>query len=826
MDKLLGDLKFAARWLRRSPGFVTVAVASLGIGIAFNATLFAVVDAILLRPLPVRAPEQLVDIYTSGSDADPWNTSSHPDYLDLKARTQVFTDIAGHSAMIAAVRHGDRARLVFGEVVTGNFFQVLGVPAFIGRTLLPSDDTQGAERVAVISHRYWTREFGASADAVGRTLRIGTQPYTIVGIAPETFTGMVPMLSAEMWVATAWVEEIEPAGITDVVPSPGARTRLERRGYRWMFLKGRLKDGLTVDRANADLDVLTAQLREQYPATNKNRRTSLKLTNDVRLHPAADGPITAAAAGLMIAVGLVLAIACANVASMLLARASARQKEISIRLAVGASRVDLVRQLLVESLLLSLTGGVAGVVLAAWAIRAIGLVEPPIQLPLSLDLRLDHRVLLFSFAVSALAGVMAGMMPALKTSCPSIVEDLRGGVTLASAAGRRWTLRDGLVVAQMAVTVVLLVSAALLTRSLAAAQRADVGFRTDGLAVLGMDLDTAGYDREQGRLFYRTALDRLRTLPGVEQAALSSRLPFSMNFNVEQIWVPGYHQPGDRGSATHNARVSTEYFETLGIPLLEGRLFTDADTPDTPAVIVINETMARRYWPKHSAIGKRVRIRDDAGPVHEVIGVVANYKVQTVGEADKPYMHFAYSQQPGLHQVMVVRGRGDAQALLAQVRRELLSMERNLLFLDNQTMNAQIAATLYPMRGGASLLTGAGAMAMLLAAIGLYGVIAYSVERRTREIGIRMALGSARAGVVGLIMRQGLTVAAAGLLVGCAIAIVVARTLSGVLYGVSAADPIAWAGVIAVLLSTAAIANVFPAARAAHVDPNVALRSE
>jgi predicted permease len=452
--------------------------------------------------------------------------------------------------------------------------------------------------------------------------------------------------------------------------------------------------------------------------------------------------------------------------------------------------------------------------------------EPPIQLPLSLDLRLDHRVLLFSFAVSTMAGVIAGLMPALKGSSRSIVQDLRGGITAASAAGRRWTLRDGLVAGQMAVTVVLLICAALLTRSLSAAQGADVGFRSGGLAVLSLDLQSAGYDRDRAHVFYRAALDRLRALPGVQQAALASRLPFSINFNVEQIWVPGYHQPGDRGTPTHNVRVSSGYFEALGVPRLEGRLFSEADTPDSPLVLVINETMARRYWPTESAIGKRVRIRDDAGPLYEIVGVVANHKVQTVGEADKPYMHFAYSQQPGPYQVMVVRGRGDAHALLAQVRRELLSLERNLLFLDNQTMDDQIAATLYPMRVGASLLGGAGAIAMLLAAIGLYGVIAYSVARRTREIGIRMALGSARGGVVRLIMRQGLTVAAVGLIVGFALAVVVTRALSAILYGISAADPVAWGGAAAVLLSIAALANVFPAHRAARVDPNVALRAE
>jgi predicted permease len=678
----------------------------------------------------------------------------------------------------------------------------------------------------MISHRYWMREYGGALDAIGRAIRIGNQSYTIVGVAPDAFKGMVPMLASDLWVATAWVGEVEPAGIIDSVPSPGARTRLERRGYRWMFLKGRLKDGVTFEQARADVDVISAQLNGEYPATNKDRRASMKRTEEVRLHPAADGPVAAAAAGLMVAVGLVLAIACANVASMLLARASARQQEIGIRLAVGASRADLVRQLLVESALLAIAGGAAGVLLAAWAVSVLGVMQPPIDLPLSIDLRLDGRVLLFAFGVSALAGIVAGLMPALKSSSRSLVRDLRGGATLASAAGRRWTLRDGLVAGQMAVTAVLLVCAGLLTRSVMAAQRADVGFRTDGLAIVGMDLGVAGYSPEQGRQFYRTALDRLRTLPGVRQAALSSRLPFSINFNVEQVWIPGVHRPGDRGAATQNARVSAGYFDTLGIPLVEGRVFSDADTPGSPLVAVINEAMARRYWPDASALGKRIRLRDESGPVFEVIGVAANHKVRTVGEADVPYMHFAYSQQPSLYQNVVVRGSGDAEALLAQVRRELVALERGLLFVGTQTMDAQIAATLWPMRVGATLLSGAGLVAMTLAAIGLYGVIAYSVARRTREIGIRIALGAERRRVLAFVMRQGLAVAVAGLIAGMAIALVVTRTFAGILYGVPATDPAAWGGAVLVLLTIAALANVVPAARAARVEPTVALRAD
>jgi putative ABC transport system permease protein len=318
----------------------------------------------------------------------------------------------------------------------------------------------------------------------------------------------------------------------------------------------------------------------------------------------------------------------------------------------------------------------------------------------------------------------------------------------------------------------------------------------------------------------------LRGVPGVQQAAVASRLPFSLNFNVEKIWVPGFHEPGDRGTAVHNARVSAEYFETIGIPVIEGRLFTDADTPDSPPVLVVNDTLARRYWPKESAIGKRIRLRDDRGPLFEIVGVVASHKVQTVGEADKPYMHFAYSQQPSLYQEMIVRGRGDADALLATLRRELRAMEPELLFMGGQTMGTQIAATLYPMRIGATLLGGAGIVAMMLAAIGLYGVIAYSVARRTREIGIRMALGAARSSVLALIMRQGLTVAASGLLVGCLLALLAVRAMSGALYGISAADPVAWGSAAVLLLAIATVANVIPARRAARVEPTTALRTD
>lgn len=826
MRDLFQDARFALRWMRRSPGFTVTAVASIAVAIGIYAALFAVVDALLLRPLPVRAPDRLVSLYTSGSDGEPWNTTSYPDLMDLRAQNAVFEGVAGHCAMIAAVNLADTTRLTLGEIVTGNYFQVLGVPAAAGRTLLPADDRPGAERVAMVSHRYARREFGAAASAIGRTLRMRGQAYTIVGVVPSGFSGILSILSPDLWVAAANLEEVEPAGIIDVVPSPGARTKLERRGYRWMFVTARLKDGISIDQARANVDTLMRGLAATYTTTNKDRRASLIATKNLRLHPQADQALGLAAIGLMAAVGLVLLVACANVAGMLLARASARQKEISVRLAVGATRGRLVRQLVTESLLLSLAGAAGGILIALSLTRAIGGIELPIPIPLSLNLRVDGRVLLFTIAVSAIAGLLAGIMPALRATSTDLTSAMKGGAAAARAGRFRWSLRDTLVAAQIAVTAVLVVTAGLLGRSLLTMQGTNVGFRSDGIALLSTDPAMVRYDDARSRRFYEQALDRIRALPGVRSAALASRAPLSINFNIEQFHVPGVPSKDDRGFPIANARVSPEYFATLGIPILEGRGFTEADKPESPRVIVVNETLARRFFPGQSAIGKRLYLRNAAGPAFDIVGVVADHKVQTVTEAPQPYVHFSTTQQFNSYQVVMARGHGDASRLLADMRRELLALEPSLVFLDNQTMEAQVALTMLPARATAWLVAVVGAIGLLLAAVGLYGVIAYAVTRRTREIGTRMALGAQKRQVVGLVMRHGFVVTAVGLTAGLALAAAVVRTIAGVLYGISAADPAAWLVATLVLAGTASLANLVPALRAARVDPMLALRAE
>jgi predicted permease len=827
LESLLADIRFALRWLRKSPGFTLVAVASLAIGIGFNTALFALVDALLFKPLPVAAPEQLVDVFTSDSTGrSAYSTSSYPDYLDLRAQNEVFDGLVGYSPMLAALNLDNRSRLAMGEIVTGNYFQVFGVHAALGRTILPEDDTATAPRVAMVSHRYWTRELGSAPDAIGRAIRIRGSAYTIVGVAPAGFSGMVPVLSPEMWITATASLDVEPVGMHDTVPSPTGTTRLDRRADRWLFMRGRLKPGLSLEQARANVTLLMSRLEAANPITNKGRRSTLRSTNDVHFHPAADPIVVPIAAGLMTVVGLVLLIACANVASMLLARASSRQKEIGIRLAIGASRARLVRQLITESVLISLFGAVGGVLLALWLTSVVASLSLPLPIPLAFDLHIDARVLAFTLVATFAAGLIAGVAPAIQASKPNLVADLRGETFASHAAGRRWTLRDALVAGQMAVTALLLVIAALLTRSLVAAQRTSAGFAVNSLAIVSTDTSMLRYSEERSRQFYEQAQDRIRSIPGVESAGLATRVPLQMNANRWEIWVPDRHGVGEHGDVIEVTTVSADYFKTLGVAIVEGRGFTSADRPETPRVAVVNETFARRYWPGQTAIGQLIHSRGSEGPAFQIVGVAADHKVLTLSEPPTPFLHVSRTQRPNSYSAIIARTRGDANTLLRDMRRELLALEPNLVFVENQTMEAEVDATLFPMRASAWLVSGVGAIAMLLAGIGLYGVIAYSVARRTREIGIRMALGARPAAVVRLVLHQGLVVAAAGLVAGGLLAAVAARAIAGVLYGISASDPVSWLAAVAVLLGASALANLVPAWRAACVAPSEALRTE
>jgi predicted permease len=827
VDTLLKDMRYALRGLSRSPGFFAVAILSLALGVGVNTAMFSLVDALLLRPLPVTSPATLVDVFTSGDTGEDYATSSYADFTDVAAQNTVFSDMTAYSPMMAPLALGDRSRVALGQIVTGNHFTLLGIQPQVGRLLAPSDDTAGAERVVVLSDRTWRREYGADPAIVGRAITLRGQSYTVAGVAPPSFTGVVPLLAPELWLPMVHAEEIDPIGISNNVPGPG-RTRLERRGMRWLFIKGRLKDGVTPAQANANLALIGQQLTAAFPQTNRDARLSGVPSQDVRmLVPQAGGVLSMGAAGVMAIVGLVLLIACANVAGMLLARASARRREISVRLAVGASRGRLVQQLLVEGLILGVFGATASVA-CAWALmRALTGIELPLPVDVALDLRLDARVLTFTLAIAAVTGMLSSLLPALKASRPNLVGDLRGEAPAARVGGRRWALRDGLVVAQVALTAVLLVVAGLLLRSLGASQRAEVGFDPRGLAAVAFDTDMMRYEPERGLEFWRTARARIEALPEVTAAAtVTPTLPFTFNFSQEEIRVDNRtYGEGQRGETTENVAISPGYLATLGVRVIEGRDVSAADIQGAPDVAVVNETMARRFWPGESAVGHTITVAT-TGRTFRVIGVNADHKQHGVLERPAPFVYFAAAQRPSRYNFLVARTRGDANTLVTAMRRELLALEPGLVIMDASTMQSHMAASLMPARVGAMLAAAFGGLGTLLAAIGLYGVIAFSVARRTKEIGLRMALGAEPGGVLAMVMRQGFTLVAVGLAVGALLAGGVATVLQGLLYGVTPFDPWAWTAAVGAMLSAGALANAIPARRAMRVQPLTALRTD
>jgi predicted permease len=827
VENVLKDLQFGVRLLRRTPAFAAVAVLSLGLGIGVNTAMFSVVNAVLFAPVPVEDPTRLVEIYTSAVADMPYLPASHPDFLDLRGSTDAFTGLAAHSLVRGLYKRGqDRAELVLGEVVTDNYFELLGVRPALGRGFLPEENrTELSHPVAVLSHRFWQKRLGGDPRVLQTPVELSGVTYTVVGVAPPGFTGVVPGLEAEFWAPLMMVEKLTFNGIQSQTPSPGD-TRVAQRGTRWLFVKGRLAPGRTVEEARAQVATVVARLAIEHGEVNKDLKGALLPARAVRFHPMIDGVLTPAAAILMGAVGLVLLVACANVANMLIARAAARRREIAVRMAIGAGRGRLVSQLLAESVVLASLGGLVGLGLAFWAGRVLSAVQPPLPLPLTFDFAIDLRVLAFAVLASVATTVLFGLAPALQATRRDLVAALRGTAGATGPARRGLHLRDVLAAGQMALSLVLLVAGALLLRGLQQADRIPPGFDPDRIAALSFNLKVNGYSKEQATAFQRTMVERLRALPGIEEVALVSRAPLGSDINMEGIRVPGHHGPDDPPTTIDATYVEPAYFAALGLTLKEGRGFTEDDRPGSPAVVIVNEAMARRFWPGRSPIGARIHTEGLAGAGIEVVGVVADYKVRDVGEAPRPYLHFAWRQDPRREATIVARTQGPAAASLLALRGAVLELEPAIVFSEEGTGRDVLALTLAPARAGAVLLGCFGALALVLAAIGLYGVVAYSVAQRTREVGLRMALGATTAQVMGMVVAGGMRLAAAGVAAGVLVSIGVTRVLSALLYGVSSVDPLAFAGAAGVLLAVALAANLAPARRATRIQPMAALRHD
>ena len=823
MSSFLRDLRQGARQLIRRPGFSAAAIASLALGIGLNTTLFSVVNGVLLRNSPISQPDRLVEIYTGLTDDFPQLTTSYLDYVDIRREASALKGIAA-SAYVRGILSSEPPALVTGEVVSSDYFDALGIRLPAGRVFREDENAvPGAVPVVVVSHGLWQRRFGGRHDVIGETIELSGFGYTIVGIGPSSFTGTIPGIPTDFWAPLMMVDRFEFAGVQASADEDPGKTRLERRGTRWLFLKGRLADGRRIEDARAQIETIFARLRTVYPVTNDKVTVSVLPASNIRFHPMLDGYVKAASAALLGAVSLVLLIACANVANMLLARGAARRRELAIRTAIGASRARIVRQLLSEGFVLAAAGGALGTLVAWWAGRVLtGFGTDLLPVPVSFDFSLDGTVLTFALGASIATALLFGIAPAWSASKLELVPALKA--SMEGESRRRVTLSNVLVVGQLSLSLVLLVAGALLARGLVTAKATDLGYDPRPVSLLSFNLRMNGYDAGRATAFRERALRALRALPGVTAVSTASRLPLSPDINMDGILVQGHHAPGDDATLVDAAAIGADYFSVVGVPLVAGRAFTEDDIRQKRKVAVVNETLARQYWPDGSAVGRQIYTGTFSSAPFEIVGVARDHKVRSVGENPRPYLHLP--ETPGEQINFIARTVTPAAAALPMFREALWGLEPNILFTEDTTAEQVAATTVAPTRIGAMVLGAFGALALLLAAVGLYGVVAYSVSRRTREVGIRIALGAERWQVVRMILGQGGRLALTGVTLGAVAAAGVARVLDSLLYGVSGLDPAAYGAATGVLLLVALGANLVPAVAAARVDPVRALRNE
>ena len=819
MAVFLSDLRSAWRQLARSPAVSLVAVLSLALGIGANTTVFTLVNALLLSPMPIRDMSRVVVIGTSEvRDGAPQFLAgtSRPNFIDLRDQQSVFsgTVLTGFTPLSLSGGGGEPEQ-IFAQIVSGNYFDVLGPPLAAGRTFLPDEDGQlGAHPVVVLSHGLWVRRFGGDPGIVGQSVTLNNQSFNVIGVTAEGFRGTFPVGGPDLWVPFAMYRE--------VLTGLGAEGYNSRRGLIYQGF-GRLKDGVTLEQAQANVDGIGRGLAESYPTDNRGRSFALRSLTEAAFPPAFRQQLVLAGSLGMAVVGLVLLIACGNVANLLLARASSRRQEIAVRLSIGASRRRLIQQFLTESLLLAFVGGIGGLIVAYWSRAILWAYRPPFLQVGALNLNFDPQVLGFALAVSVATALLCGLAPALQATRPDLVTELKERTTLTS--GTRWyNVRHLLVIGQVALSLVTLVAAGLFLRSLGNAQRIDLGFDGDRLMVLSMNAGTQGFDEARGRELYRRTLERLSGVAGVESATLSSAVPlFNGGFSRTTFRDDQDIKDPRNGRLTQVNEVGDRYFETLGIPILRGRAFTPNDRQGSTPVIIINEAMAKQFFPNEEPIGRRLHIFNRP-PAREIVGIARTIKYNTVGEEPTTHMYLPIEQNYSSQVTVQVRAAGDPDAVLGTVRRELQQLEPTMPLLNVNTYRSVMATSLWAPRMGASLLTAFGVLALLLAAIGLYGVMAYSVTQRTREIGIRMALGAEGRQVRGMVVRQGLWLAAGGVALGIAGAFGLSRVAARLLYGIAGADPFTFVVVPAMLLMVAAIATLLPAWKASRVDPVDALR--
>jgi predicted permease len=816
MSDLVQDVRFALRQMARKPGITAFTVLSLALGIGVNSSIFSLVNAVLFRDLPGPRTDELVDVYIGEEGEYQYATSSYPDFKELRDQNGVLSGLAAVNLEVVSWDTGEKAQMLFGEEVSGNYFDLFGVRPAIGRGFLPEEDaTPGTHPVVVLGHRFWQSSFAGDPRAVGRTVKLNGIDFTVIGVAPEQLKGSFPGLVADFFLPTMMIDAL------------GEHPNLDDRRARMLFLKGRLAPGKSLEQAQARFTDLEKRLRTAYPEDDGKLQITVVPTRKVVLNPGIDGPIFGVAGLLMGIVGLVLLIACSNIANLQLVRVAERRREIAVRLALGAGRGRLLRQLLTESTLLALAGGAVGLLFAVWTARLLVTFKPPLPIPLNLDVPLDWRVLGFTLGLALITGILCGLAPALRASRPAVVAEIKDdSAGLGAGAGyRRFGLRNVLVVSQVAISTILLVGAGLFLRSLGNAQSIDPGFQLRKGVVVQVAPGLGGaYKEAEARALYQRILERVRALPGVRSAAMSETLPLGLNIHISRAEIEGQPKPKEgEGIEIDRTGAAPGYFATMGIPVLRGRDFGEQDAPGTARVVIVNETAARRFWPGQDPLGKRLRFGEKEDWA-TVIGVARNGKYRTLGEEPRPFVYHSILQAYSSFATIVAASGGNERALLAAVRREVNEIDPNLPIFSLKTMTEHMSVMLFPARMGAALLAAFGGLGLLLASIGLYGVVASSVARRTREVGIRMALGARREDVLGLVVREGMLLMGFGLLTGLALAFAASRLLTSMLYGITPADPVTYAVVALTLGLVAFLANLLPARRATEVDPVVALR--
>ncbi|MGC2696612.1 MAG: ABC transporter permease, partial [Candidatus Angelobacter sp.] len=817
------DIRYALRGLRKSPAFAAIAIVTLALGIGANTAIFTVVNAVFFHPIPVAEPSSLMEIFTVDQRkilglTNNFFPNSFPNAQDIQRRAQSFSGVTIYTFAPVSMTIKGQPDQYFSQLSTGNFFDVLGVHAALGRTFRPDEDRDlGAGPVVVLNYGFWERKFAGDRNVIGQNVLVNGQGFTIIGVAPKGFQGTSVIGGPDMWI---------PMSMHDQILTGFTKSLFNERRYLGFNAVGRLKDGARQEQAKAELQAIASDVENAFPLANKGRSFTVQPLLQSSINPNQRKQFELAGVMMMSVVGIVLAIACFNIANLLLARAAGRKREISIRVAIGASRGRIVTQLLTEALVLALAGGVLGLGLALVGRDLMWRFRPPLLAADGMDLSLNWHVLAFTLVVAVGTGLIFGLAPAFRAARPDLVSELKERAGGDPHKGSRFNIRDVFIALQVSFSLIALVGAGLFLLSLRNAQEMDPGFDTHNLAILTFDLGAMNYDNARAREFERRALEAAQATPGVKAATLSNTIPLFFGGFGRTLFREGEDtSSGQSGHVAQVSVISPEYLSTMGIPMVRGQIFDSNVREDSPRVAIINETAARQIWPNEDPIGKRFQFFRDNG-MTQVIGIVHDSKYNTLGEEARPYMYVPLVQNPNAAVTLFFRMQTDPKTVLSTVRSKVQEMDRNLPITNVWPIGEVISQSLWAASFAASLLTVFALIAMALCAVGIYGVVGYSVGQRLREFGIRLALGAQPGDVLLMVLRQSAIIMAAGLVAGLLAAFLLVRFITTFLYGVNTNSPVAFLATALVLALVGVFASYIPARRAAKVDPIVALRYE